>query len=42
MVLLAACDANCCFTTFDLCQYGDNNDSDVLFNLGNGSNVWIR
>ena len=29
-VLLAICDANYCFTLFDLGQYGSNNDSGVL------------
>ena len=32
MVLLAICDANYCFTLFDLGQYGSNNDSGVLAN----------
>ena len=32
MVLLAVCDANDCFTMFDLGQYGSNNDSGVLMN----------
>ena len=34
MALLVACDANYCFTTFDLGQYGNNNESGVLFNSG--------
>ena len=32
MVLLAICDANYCFTLFDLGQCGSNNDSGVLAN----------
>ena len=32
MVLLAICDANYCFTLFDLGQYRSNNDSRVLAN----------
>ena len=32
LVLLAICDANYCFTLFDLGQYGSNNDSGVLLN----------
>ena len=32
LVLLAVCDANYCFTLFDLGQYGSNNDSGVLLN----------
>ena len=32
MVLLAVCDANFCFTMFDLGQCGRNNDSGVLMN----------
>ena len=30
IVLLAICDANYCFTLFDLGQFGSNNDSVVL------------
>ena len=30
IVLLAICDANYCFTLFDLGQFGSNNDSGVL------------
>ena len=30
MVFLAVCDANYCFTMFDMGQYGSNNDSGVL------------
>ena len=32
VVLLAVCDANYCFTLFDLGQYGSNNDSGILSN----------
>ena len=32
MVLLAICDANYCFTLFELGQYGSNNESGVLAN----------
>ena len=32
MVLLAICDANYCFTLFDLDRYGSSNDSGVLAN----------
>ena len=31
-VLLAVCDANYCFTLFDLSQYGSNNEAGVLEN----------
>ena len=30
IALLAICDANYCFTLFDLGQFGSNNDSGVL------------
>ena len=30
IVLLAMCDANYCFTLFDLGSYGSNNDSGIL------------
>ena len=33
IILLAVCDANYCFTRFDLGQYGSNNDSGVLMKL---------
>ena len=32
IVLLAVCDANYCFTMFDLGQFGSNNDSGILAN----------
>ena len=32
MVLFAICDANYCFSLFDLGQFGSNNDSEVLAN----------
>ena len=34
IVLIAICDANYCFTLFDLGQYGSNNDSNILMNSG--------
>lgn len=34
LVLLAVCDANYCFTIFDVGQFGSNNDSGVLQNSG--------
>lgn len=36
IVLMAVCDANCCFTLFDLWQYGSNNDSCILVNSAMG------
>ena len=36
IVLMAICDANYCFTLFDLGQYGSNNDSGVLANSNMG------
>ena len=36
IVLLAVCDADCCFTLFDLGSYGRNNDSSVLSNSSLG------
>ena len=38
LVLLAICDANYCFTLFDVGQYGSNNDSGVLIH----SNIHSR
>ena len=32
IVLMAVCDANYCFTLFDLGQFGSNNDSGILAN----------
>ena len=32
IVLLDICNADCCFTLFNLGQYGSNNDSKVLAN----------
>ena len=32
LVLMAVCDANYCFTMFDVGQFGSNNDSEVLEN----------
>ena len=36
LVLLAICDANYCFTLFDVGQYGSNNDSGVLIHRNIG------
>ena len=36
IVLMAICDANYCFTLFDLGQYGSNNDSGILANSKTG------
>ena len=38
VVLLAVCDADCCFTLFDFGSYGSNNECSVLANslLGKG------
>ena len=36
IVLMAVCDANYCFTMFDLGQYGSNNDSGILANSAMG------
>ena len=36
IVLVVICDANYCFTLFDLGQYGSNNDSGVLANSNMG------
>ena len=38
LVLLAACDAQYCFTLIDIRQYGSNNDSGVLKNCEIGKN----
>ena len=45
MVLLAACDAKYCFTTFDVGQYGSNKDSGVLLNSKMGKKLaqgWLN
>ena len=34
--LLAVCDADYCFSRFDVCEYGSNNDSGVLANSSVG------
>lgn len=39
LVLLAVCDANYCFTMFDLGQYGSNNESGVLLNSNIGKSI---
>lgn len=37
LVILAVCDANYCFTLFDVGQYGSNNDAGILINSAMGN-----
>ena len=42
MVLLAVCNANYRFITLDFCQYGNNNDSGVLFKSSMGKKLELN
>ena len=39
LVLLDICDANYCFTSFDVGQYGSDNNSGVLIHINTGVNL---
>ena len=42
IVLMAECDANYCFTLFDIGSYGSNNDSGILANSEMGMRFEVK
>ena len=42
IVLMAVCDANYCFTLFDIGSYGSNNDSGILANSEMGMRFEVK